>query len=54
MTTTEARLLIQGSGYPPDFHDELMRDTLVFGTDSEEVRRNTTPAHLPCNGSPHT
>ena len=36
---TEARLLIQSSGYPPDLHDELMRDTLVFGTDSEEVRR---------------
>ena len=36
---TEARLLIQSFGYPPDLHDELMRDTLVFGTDSEEVRR---------------
>ena len=36
---TEARLLIQSSGYPPNLHDELMRDTLVFGTDSEEVRR---------------
>jgi len=36
---TEAKLLIQSSGYPPDLHDELMRDTLVFGTDSEEVRR---------------
>ena len=36
---TEARLLIQSSGYPPDLHDELMRDTLVFGTNSEEVRR---------------
>ena len=36
---TEARLLIQSSGYPPDLHDELMRDTLVFGTDSEEIRR---------------
>ena len=28
----ETRLLIQGSGYPPDFHDELMRDTSVFST----------------------
>jgi len=36
---TEARLLIQSSCYPPDLHDELMRDTLVFDTDSEEVRR---------------
>ena len=36
---TKARLLIQSSGYPPDLHDELMHDTLVFGTDSEEVRR---------------
>ena len=36
---TEARLLIQSSGYIPDLHNELMRDTLVFGTDSEEVRR---------------
>ena len=36
---TEARLLIQSSGYPQELHDELMRDTLVFGTDSEEVRR---------------
>ena len=36
---TEARLLIQSSGYPPDLHDELMREKLVFGTDSEEVRR---------------
>ena len=50
----ETRLLIQGSGYPPDFHDELICDTSAFGTDSEEVRRNTTPAHLPCNCSPHT
>ena len=36
---TEARLLIQSSGYPQELHDELMRDTLVFGTDSEGVRR---------------
>ena len=36
---TEARLLIQSSGYPQEVHDELMRDTLVFSTDSEEVRR---------------
>ena len=36
---TEARLLRQSSGYPPDLHDELMRDTLVFGTHSEDVRR---------------
>ena len=32
---TEARLLIQSSGYPPDLHDKLVCDTLVFGTDSE-------------------
>lgn len=41
---TEARLLIQSSGYPPDLHDELMRDTLGFGTDSEEVRRKCIAA----------
>ena len=35
---TEARLLIQNSGYPTDLHDELMRDALVFGVDSEVVR----------------
>ena len=36
---TEARLLIQNSGYPADLHDELMRDALVFGVDSEIVRK---------------
>ena len=36
---TKARLLIQSSGYPQELHDELMRDTLVFGTNSKEVRR---------------
>lgn len=36
---TQARLLIQSSGYPQELHDELMRDTLVFGTDWQEVRR---------------
>jgi len=28
-----------GSGYLPHLFDKLERDTLVFGTDSEEVRR---------------
>ena len=36
---TEAGLLIQNSGYPADLHDELMRDALVFGVDSEVVRK---------------
>ena len=36
---TEARLFIQNSGYPPDLHDDLVRDRLVFGTDSEDVRQ---------------
>ena len=36
---TEARLLIQNSGYPADLHYELMRDALVFGVDSEVVRK---------------
>ena len=36
---TEAKLLIQNSGFPSELHDELMRDTLVFGVDSEVVRK---------------
>jgi hypothetical protein len=36
---TEARLLIQNSGYPTGLHDELMRDALVFGADSDIVRK---------------
>lgn len=36
---TEARLLVQNSGYNADMLDELMRDTLVFGVDSDTVRR---------------
>jgi hypothetical protein len=36
---TEANLLIQNSGYPGDIHDELMRDALVFGVDSDTVRK---------------
>ena len=36
---TEARLLIQNSAYPADLHDKLMRDALLFGVDSEVVRK---------------
>jgi hypothetical protein len=36
---TEANLLIQNSGYPDDIHDDLMRDALVFGVDSDTVRK---------------
>ena len=36
---TEANLLIQNSGYPDDIHDELMRDALVFGVDSDTIRK---------------
>ncbi len=36
---TEALLLIQNSGYPTELHDELMRDALVFGVDSDVVRK---------------
>ncbi|CAB4038452.1 Retrovirus-related Pol poly from transposon [Paramuricea clavata] len=36
---TEANLLIQNSGYPDEIHDELMRDALVFGVDSDTVRK---------------
>ena len=36
---TEAKLLIQNSGYSTDMHDELLRDALVFGVDSDTVRK---------------
>ena len=36
---TEAKLLIQNSGYPSELHDELQRDALVFGVDSDLVRK---------------
>ncbi|CAB3996122.1 Retrovirus-related Pol poly from transposon [Paramuricea clavata] len=36
---TEANLLTQNSGYPDEIHDELMRDALVFGVDSDTVRK---------------
>ena len=34
---TEAKLLIQNSGYLSELHDELLRDALVFGVDSDMV-----------------
>ena len=37
---TEAKLLIQSSAYSTDKHDELLRDALVFGVDSDIVRNN--------------
>ena len=36
---TEAKLLIQNSGYSTDMDDELLRDALVFGVDSDIVRK---------------
>ena len=36
---TEARLLIQNSGYPDSMHDEMLRDALVFGVDSDTIRK---------------
>ena len=36
---TEAKLLIQNSGYPADLHDELLHDALVFGVDSSVIRK---------------
>ena len=36
---TEARLLIKSSGFPAELHDELMRDSLVFGAESDAVRK---------------
>ena len=39
---TEAKLLIQNSGYLSELHDELLRDVLVFGVDSDVVRKKCT------------
>ena len=36
---TEVQLLIQNSGYPAELQDEMMRDALVFGVDSDSVRK---------------
>lgn len=36
---TEAKLLIQNNGYPADMNDELLHDELVFGVDSDTVRK---------------
>lgn len=36
---TEAKLLIQNSGYPVDMNDESLHDALVFGVDSDTVRK---------------
>ena len=40
---TEVKLLIQNSGYPADMNDELLRDALVFGVDSDTVRKKCIP-----------
>jgi len=37
---TEAKLLIQNSGYSTAKNDELLRDALVLGVDSDIVRNN--------------
>ena len=36
---TEAKLLIQNSGYPADMNNELLLDALVFVVDSDTVRK---------------
>ena len=36
---TEAKLLIQNSGYSTDMHNELVCDTLVFGVVSKIIRK---------------
>ena len=36
---TEAKLLIKNSGYPVDMNDESLHDALVFGVDSDTVRK---------------
>lgn len=36
---TEAKLLIQNSGYSSELQDELLRDTLVFGTNPDNVQK---------------
>ena len=36
---TDAKLLIQISGYLSELHDELLRDALVLGVDSDIVRK---------------
>ena len=36
---TGARLLIENCGYPDEMQGEIMRDTLVFGTDHENIRK---------------
>ena len=35
---TEVRLLIRNCGYPDKMQDEVIRDTLAFGTEHEVVR----------------
>jgi hypothetical protein len=37
---TKARLLIDDGGYPVDIKDETLRDTLVFGLNSDKVRKD--------------
>ena len=36
---TEAQILVQSCGFPPELQDEMVRDTLVFGTDHETVKK---------------
>ena len=37
---TQARLLIDDGGYRADIKEEMLRDTLVFGVQSDKVRRD--------------
>ena len=36
---TDSKLLVQNSGYPAYMTDKLFRDALVFGIDSDTVRK---------------
>ena len=37
---TRARTLVDDGGYSPDFKEETLRDTLVFGLNSDRVRKD--------------
>ena len=45
---TEAKLLIQNSGYPADMNDKLLRDALVFGVDSYTRKTRTLTVRKKC------
>ena len=37
---TKAKRLIDESGYHQDFREEMLRDTLVFGLNSDKVQKD--------------